>query len=117
MPRRGDDGLAARLHSSEETCSLVAGRSVVVAEPGDVLVGAVAVDFDLRQLRLDPAELLVGQVDVGGAEVLLDALKLARAGDGHDEGFLCSIQASETWAGVAPFSPANACSRSAAAGS
>jgi len=55
--------------------------SVQVAELGDVLVGAVAVDFDLRQLRLDPAELLIGQVDVGGAEVLLDTLEPARAGD------------------------------------
>jgi hypothetical protein len=35
---------------------------VEVAELGDVHVGAVAVDFDLRQLRLDPAELPVGQV-------------------------------------------------------
>jgi hypothetical protein len=82
MPRRRDDRLAAHLQSFEETCSLVAGRVVEVAELGDVLVGAVAVDFDLRQLRLDPAELLIGQVDVGGAEVLLDTLELARAGDG-----------------------------------
>jgi len=41
------------------------------------------VDFDLRQLRLDPAKLLIGQVDVGSAKVLLDTLDLARAGDGH----------------------------------
>jgi len=46
---------------------------------GDVLVGAVAVSLDLRQLRLDPLELLVGQVDVSSAEVssaevLLDPL-------------------------------------------
>jgi hypothetical protein len=34
------------------------------AELGDVLVGAVAVDFDLRQPRLNPAELPVGQVDL-----------------------------------------------------
>jgi hypothetical protein len=62
--------------------------SVEVAELGDVLVGAFAVDFDIRQLHLDPAELLIGQVDVGGAEVLLDALSLREPGIGTMKGFL-----------------------------
>jgi hypothetical protein len=33
----------------------------------------------------DLCELVVGWVDVGGAQVFLDALQLAGAGDGHDE--------------------------------
>jgi hypothetical protein len=39
-----------------------------VAQLGDVFVGVVAVNLDLRQVRLDPPEILVGQV----AEALLD---------------------------------------------
>ncbi len=42
-------------------------------------------DLDLGQFSLDLGELLVGEVDVGGAEVLLDALQFAGARDGHDE--------------------------------
>ena len=55
------------------------GGSVEVAQLGDVFVGAVAVNLDLRQVRLDPLELLVGQVDVSSAEVLLDLARLALA--------------------------------------
>ena len=53
---------------------LVVGVSVERAQLGDVLVRAVAVDRDVRQLGLDPGELLLGQLDVGGTEVLLDPL-------------------------------------------
>ena len=38
--------------------------AVEVVQLGEVLVGTVAVSLYLRQLRLDPLELLVGQVDV-----------------------------------------------------
>ena len=48
--------------------------SVELAQLGDVLIRAVAVDCDVRQLSLDPGELLLGQLDVGGTEVLLDPL-------------------------------------------
>jgi len=56
-----------------------------VAQLGGVFVGTVAVNLDLRQVCLDPLELLVGQVDVSSAEVLLDPLELARSRDGHNE--------------------------------
>src|SRR5919107_2521177 len=64
---------------------LVVGVSVELAQLGDVLVRAVAVDRDVRQLGLDRGELLLGQLDVGGAEVLLDPFRPERSRDGHDE--------------------------------
>ena len=59
--------------------------SVDLAEFGDVFVGAVAVDGDGGQLGFDLGELVVGEVDVGGAEVLLDPFQLAGAGDWDEE--------------------------------
>jgi hypothetical protein len=55
MPRRGHDRLAK--HARIPAWRLArwwSVASVEIAELGDVLVGAVAVDFDLGQLRLDP---------------------------------------------------------------
>jgi len=48
------------------------GGSVKIAQLGYVHLGTIAVDLDLRQLRLDPLELLVGHVDVSSAGVLLE---------------------------------------------
>ena len=44
---------------------------------GDVLVGPVSVDPDLRQLYFDLRELGVGQFDVGGARWLLARMRSA----------------------------------------
>lgn len=43
------------------------GGSVEIAQLGKVLAGAVVLDLDLRQLRLDPLKLLFGQIDVRSA--------------------------------------------------
>jgi hypothetical protein len=47
--------------------------SAEAVELGDVLVGLIAVDGDLRKFGIDPVELVAGEGDVDGAEVLLDA--------------------------------------------
>jgi hypothetical protein len=60
------------------------------------------VDLDLRQLCFDLCELLVGQVDVGGAQVFLMRSSLRELGMGTMKSFFCSIQANEIWAGVTP---------------
>jgi hypothetical protein len=57
----------------------------MLAQLVDVLIGAVAVEVDLRQLRLEEGIFLVGEVDIGSAEVLLDAFEFARSGDRDDE--------------------------------
>jgi hypothetical protein len=113
MARRGDDRLAARLHSFEETCSLVAGsrhgrsRSLAMSSSGRLpWISIIASSASIRP------KLLLGQLDVGGAEVLLDALNLARAGDGHNERLLVQHPGQRDLGGVAPLSSANACSRS-----
>lgn len=54
-------------------------RLVEVAELGHVLVGAVAVNLDFGELGFDSGEFRGGQLDVGGAEVLLDPLPTACA--------------------------------------
>jgi hypothetical protein len=60
------------------------------------------VDLDLRQLCFDLYELLVGQVDVGGAQVSWMRSSLPEPGMGTMKSFLCSIQANKIWAGVTP---------------
>ena len=52
----------------------------MLAQLGDVLIGAVAVEVDLGQLRLEEGIFLIGEVDIGCAEVLLDAFEFARSG-------------------------------------
>jgi hypothetical protein len=55
--------------------------------------------LDFRQLSFDLCELVVGQLDVGGAQALLDAFQRAGAGMGTMKSFLCSIHANEICAG------------------
>ena len=53
--------------------------------------GAVAVDGDGGELGFDLGELVVGEVEVGGAEVLLDLVSsLAGAGDGDEDRCTCA---------------------------
>src|SRR5258705_10709340 len=65
--------------------ALRAKALVMLAQLGDVLIGAVAVEVDLGQLRLEEGIFLVGEVDIGCAEVLLDAFEFARSAGRDDE--------------------------------
>ena len=56
---------------------------------------------------VDLGNLIVGEPDLGGAEVLEQSFGLATARDGDDKGFFSSIQERETCAGVAACSSAS----------
>ena len=62
---------------------------------------AGSMDVDLLRGRLDLGEIVVGQLEVCGCEVRLEALEPSSAGYGHDSGFWASSQARATWVGVA----------------
>jgi hypothetical protein len=70
-------------------------RAVALADDLDVGSGAV----ELRQL-------VGGQGERGGGDVLLEAVELGGAGDRDVRRFWARIQASATWAGVAACSSA-----------
>jgi hypothetical protein len=77
------------------------GRSQA-GHPFQVLGVAGAVHLDLRGAGLDLGEVTGGELDVGGADVLLQPSGPAGAGDGTIQGFWASSQASAICAGVAP---------------